>query len=230
MNEITKRSVEGMALLPVQETDALRSAVQELSLCSSWADGQHNRLEDCRRELSYVRSEVEQDLKAKSSELPAHTESTMAKLDEAMQEATTGQIADGLIVLHGLFGTRGDPEVVAGAGVEIIKAEHASAIALYSTILALLRPQARKIEWVDIDGTRFDGERPPLRKFVPTIPEIIAELQDQQKWWSKEQERLVGLLERHAEAQQVLTKRVAELEGRQANTDTSQDCSDLCRD
>jgi len=214
MNQVAKLPMRGSGLLPVNETDALRAKVNNLAWVCWRVDEVLSYLQ-CQshwgEEPSWALAEAERRLAELSkSELPSDIANTMALLEQAMQEATTEQIADGLTVLHGLFGSRGEPEVVATTGVEIIKAEHASTIALYSALLRMLRP-ARKERAHELD----EWKRPPLRKFIPTIPEIIAELQDQQELWRENQsslkEKLNGLPERHAQAHQGITKRVAEL-------------------
>jgi hypothetical protein len=202
MNQIAKLPIQGGRLLPVCETEALKDKVYELEwiewrvskLLFKLDHNQFNRLD-----------EAESDLE-KLGELPSDTGNTMAMLDQAMQEASVEQIADGLAVLHGLFGSRGEPEIVASTGVELIEAEHVSTIALYRGLIVLLRPSPN--EW---DEKTNEWKRPPIRKFLPTIPEIIAELQDQRELWRESQSKLKDLSQRHAQARQEITKRIAEL-------------------
>jgi len=205
MNQIAKLPIQGGRLLPVCETEALKDKVYELEwiewrvskLLFKLDHNQFNRLD-----------EAESDLE-KLGELPSDTGNTMAMLDQAMQEASVEQIADGLAVLHGLFGSRGEPEIVASTGVELIEAEHVSTIALYRGLIVLLRPSPN--EW---DEKTMEWKRPPIRKFLPTIPEIIAELQDQRGLWLERQSKFKDLPQRHGQARQEITKRIAELSGR----------------
>jgi hypothetical protein len=210
MNQIAKLQ-RGGRLLPIHETDALRANVGELARFCWRVDETIHYLNDAsyrRTEPSYALTEAERHLD-KLGEFPPHAVNTLAMLDQVMQEATVEQIADGLAVLHGLFGSKGEPEIVASTGVEIIEAEHASAIALHSALLVMLRPgpKERTHAW-------DEGQRPPLRKFMPTIPELLAELQDQQEYWGRRarlKEQLKGLPERLAQARQEITKVIAEL-------------------
>lgn len=205
--------------LPVSAVDELDVNIGTLCLVGWKANQVLNRLGDHyydpQRRCGAI-EEAESDLSG-LGELPSNMATTLEMFAHGMQTATTEQIADGITVLHGLFASQGDPQIMATAGVAIIEAEHASAIALYSTVLAMLRPprKTRKHEW---DGL----ERPPLRRFLPTIPEIIAELQDQQEKWALRHEQLKGLLERHGQARQALIKRVTELRERQRNKNGTQ--------
>ena len=109
--------------------------------------------------------------KLSKSDLPSDIANTMALLEQAMQEATTEQIADGLTVLHGLFGSRGEPEVVATTGVEIIKAEDASTIALYSALLRMVRParKERAHELDDGNDRRSESSYPLSLRLSPSF-------------------------------------------------------------
>jgi len=177
-NEIAAPSVGGPSL-PVREIDELKANVEVLSKIRSFAsevlDAYDNpyyyvapRGRDDASAQWHVRchlacrlEEAERAIE-QLGELPVHYKRTMTLLDAGMKEAALGDIADGLTVLCGLYGNRGDPEIVAGAGVDLIAAEHASQIALYGAVIALCRP----------GGVT---EQSP-RKFMPTMPEIIEEL------------------------------------------------------
>ena len=87
--------------------------------------------------------EAECDL-AELGALPSDTVSTLTLLDHNMKTATSAQIADVLTVLHGLFVSQGDPQIMATVGVEIIEAEKASAMALYRAGMTLLRPPPKE--------------------------------------------------------------------------------------
>jgi hypothetical protein len=213
MNQVTKSSTQNhnpIRLLPVREIDELTAKICELHDLSLKAQEIINKLKDLHsyelRRNPHARADAERDLH-ELGELPSDLASTLASLDQGLLIATAEQIADGLAVLHGLFASQGDPQIMATTGVEIIEAEQASAIALHYTVLAMLRPprKTRNHDWED-------WERPPLRRFLPTIPEIIAELQDQQKWCQYYRKNLKGLPKRHGQARQELIKRIDELQ------------------
>jgi hypothetical protein len=198
--------------LPIRKTDELKANVKELyriaSVVSEALDICDKPYYPNPRFIACDLQNAERSLE-KLGELPQHFERTMALLDEVMQKATPCNIADGLTVLCGLFGNRGDPEIVAGAGVDLIEAEHVSQIALYSAVVTMLRPGEEKrkaVEWWE------SPEKLPPRKFMPTMPEIIAELQDQQEWWRRKQVSLKGLPECLVQAREQLTKRITKLQ------------------
>jgi len=207
MNQIAKLPIRGSRLLPVHESDALRDEVYELEQIE-WQVAEVLRSSNNDWFYHSTLAKAESDLE-KLGELPSDTGNTMTMLDQLMQEASVRQIADGLAVLYGLFGSRGDPEIVASTGVDLIEAEHVSTIALYRGLIVLLRPSPN--EW---DEKTNEWKRPPIRKFLPTIPEIIAELQDQRGLWLERQSKFKDLPQRHGQARQEITKRIAELSGR----------------
>jgi hypothetical protein len=203
MNEVaTLKSVEARSLLPVREMEELTDNVRELYSISDKAHEIRYRL---KRNYYYSLEEVENAL-AELRALPSHTTNTLTLLDDNMKTATSAQIADVLTVLHGLFLSQGEPQIMATVGVEIIEAEKASALALYRAGMALLRPPLK-----EYDEFGEDQGRPPARKFLPTIPEIIAELRDQQEIWAARHASLKGLPRWHAQARRELINRIEEL-------------------
>lgn len=203
-------------LLPVREVEELTSKVRELVSLSRKADEVLNRLKDdyySRRSAGGL-EDAERDLK-ELGELPSDMASTLGLFDRGMLTATTEQIADGLTVLHGLFASQGDPQIVATTGVEIIEAEHASAVA-YRTVLTMLRPPGKIF-----NPEEEEWERPPARRFLPTMPEIIAELRDTQELWEERRKRVRGLSKRHDQARHKLIMHLDDLRRGQAETNAS---------
>lgn len=210
----------GATQLPIRKTDELKANVKELSRIASVVS---EALEICNKPyyphphfIACDLDNVERSLE-KLGDLPRHFEGTMALLYEVMQKATPCHIANGLTVLCGLFGNRGDPEIVAGVGVDLIEAEHVSQIALYSAVIAMLRPGEQKRDAAKLWET---PEKLPPRKFMPTMPEIIAELQDQQEWWRRTQQSIEVLPQRLANAREQLTKRITEIQEAKVEIDT----------
>lgn len=135
------------------------------------------------------------------SALPPNLEGAVAALDEAMQPATREHILDSLSVITGLYAFRGDPDVLASAGVAIIEAEELSVIAVQATTIALLRPIPGK------RGNRAMGEEddpPQARKFMPTVSEYILEARAQHERWQGRQSWLAGLAADHALAMDLI--------------------------
>jgi hypothetical protein len=204
MNEIAKLPANKRCLLPIHETDGLSAKVGKLLWIEAWS---------CKFITSprwaYEMVKAQDVLEELLNELPSDASATAVQLDKVVHEkATREQIADVLTVLHGLFDSRGSPEIMASVGVDIIEAEHASAIALYSTGLAMLRPAPKICKNPDYNPEEEEPiwERPPPRKFIPTIPEIITELRDQEKWWRNARATLKRLRERHARARKEIAK------------------------
>jgi hypothetical protein len=204
MNEIAKLPVNKRCLLPIRETDGLRAKVDKLLWIEAWSCNFINV-----PRWAYETVKAQDVLEELLNELPSDASATAVQLDKVVHEkATREQIADVLTVLHGLFDSRGSPEIMASVGVDIIEAEHASAIALYSTGLAMLRPAPKICKNPDYNPEYEEPiwERPPPRKFIPTIPEIITELRDQEKWWRNARATLKRLPERHARARKEIAK------------------------
>jgi hypothetical protein len=207
MNEVAiLNSIEPRRLLPVSEIKELMDNVYELY---SISDKAHESLHRLKHNYYYSLEEVENAL-AELGALPSHTINTLTLLDDNMKTATSAQIADVLTVLHGLFVSQGDPQIMATVGVEIIEAEKASALALYRAGMTLLRPPPKSYSY-DEYGDLQEDERPPARKFLPTIPEIIAELRDQQEFWAARHAWLKVLPKWHAQARRELIGRIDEL-------------------
>ncbi len=114
----------------------------------------------------------------------------MRQLTAMMQYATAAHAVDCLTVLHGLYGARGDAEVVSTVGVELIEAEQPCIGALYATTLAMLRPTSGKEATIDSAEIK-----PEARRFLPTMPEFILELQKQDELWRRREQILLALPE-----------------------------------
>jgi hypothetical protein len=214
-NEIAALSVGGgTPSIPVREIDDLKANVEALARIWSVAYEVMLAYQDGDRKGSYYYpyylaqhlGEAERSLK-RLDELPTHYERTMTLLDAGMKDATLADIAVGLAALCGLFGHRGDPQIVASVGVDLIEAEHASQIALYDAVTALLRPGKMKPS----ENPYESPERLPPRRFMPTMPEIIEELQEKNRWWKRNQENLKRLPELVIQARQETEKRIPEL-------------------
>ena len=221
-NEIAALSVgEATPSIPVREIDELKANVGALARIWSVASDVMLVYEDGdRKGFYYSPSYLVQNLKEaersleKLGALPTHYERTMTLLDAGMKDATSVDIAVGLAALCGLFGHRGDPQIVASVGVDLIEAEHASQIALYDAVIALLRPGKMKAS----ENPYESPERLPPGRFMPTMPEIIEELQEKKRWWKRNQENLKGLPERVIQARQETEKRIPELRNSKKRT------------
>src|SRR5262245_54988145 len=131
MNEVaTLNSIEPRRLLPVSEINELTVKANTLSSLSRKTDRVLYKLKDGyynSRTLEHgdynsrTLEDAERDL-AEFGTLPSDTISTLTLLDHNMKTATSAQIADVLTVLHGLFVSQGDPQIMATVGVEIIEA------------------------------------------------------------------------------------------------------------
>ena len=188
----------------MREIKELTDKVYELY---SISDKAHEVPSSAQTQLLLEPLEEAENALAELGALPSDTINTLTLLDHNMKTATSAQIADVLTVLHGLFVSQGDPQIMATVGVEIIEAEKASALALYRAGMTLLRPPPKEYRRV----WRRPKGRPPARKFLPTIPEIIAELRDQQEFWAARHACLKVLPEWHAQARRELIGRIDEL-------------------
>jgi thiol-disulfide isomerase/thioredoxin len=156
-------------------------------------------------EAGSLRARYERELAAAINDLPPalppHTEATMVLADEMSKPPTAKNILDAFSVLAGVYGPRGDPEIIASVGVELVQAERPSRMALYAATVALLRPVSGESPssangWNDVPDTP--------RKFAPTLSEFITELRKHQRRWQFLTSEVQALPARYATIQKGL--------------------------
>lgn len=177
------------ATVPVQAVDDFVAKVDELLTFARELDQLEREIRDRDRLPGRV-------VNKRAPALPAHARATITALSGMSKPASPKDILDALTVLAGVYGPRGDGDIVASVGVPLIQVEGTTRIELYGAILALLRP---------IPGERpsfkndYAGRAPEGRRFAPTLSEVIAEIQQQRYRWQWRANCLFGLPDRHAE-------------------------------
>ncbi len=126
--------------------------------------------------------------------LPPHAEQTIAQARALQKPATRRQVLDALSILAGLFGPRGDAEVVAAVGAALVEAERPSVAELHIALLALIRPAPGEKPSLEND---FEGVPPKPRVFAPTISEVLAAILEARSEWRWRMRSLENALGRH---------------------------------
>ena len=104
--------------------------------------------------------------------------------------------------MAGVYGARGDGDIVASVGVALIQTEGTTKIELYGAILALLRPIPNERPSLKNDCLVI-RRAPEGRKFAPTLSEVIAEIQQQHDRWQLRTDRITDLPQRYAKVREV---------------------------
>ena len=204
MNALIRAPSKAAEVLQVQKVDDLMEKMHEL-VEIAYKVNHVFRLTGDSIEAGSLRARYERELAAAINDLPPalppHTEATMALANEMSKPPMAKNILDAFSVLAGVYGARGEPEIIASVGVDLVQAERPSRMALYAATVALLRPvpgerPSSQNDWKGVPDTP--------RKFAPTLSEFIAELRKEQRSWQCLTSQIAALWERYATAQQGL--------------------------